>query len=637
VLRDRQALGAHHFAFLRATFQGLDIRSAWRRYLAFADEGPADAQQLSRQRAALLDDLVARALAAARQWPAGHAVHAAARLLAEARRATGPASATAGAGRAEPPSPQARALPSLDEFIDASGLDPDTHSQAEWLALYQEAHGLADPAAPRPATAIAAEAEAEAARLDRQQIADCLRALTVLEPLVVRSAGPDDPLLLWLASPTVDRLLAHGCERLDDLSRLVRDGGAGWWQPVAGLGRARAQAIARWLGDLHQAWGRPWDAGLADPRERAIRRWMGGRTGNTTVATREPATPAGPWPDLLAGTDAVHAGPDGRSSIPASHRPGRPAPARPGPGPGPDNNGNPSDEAGRRMILDWLQTHRNAPHTWRAYRKEAERLCWWCSLVRGKPFAGLNEQDLVDFSRFLATPPSSWVNPTPLPRSDPDWRPFRSGLAASSVGHALRVVRSLMAHASGGQHAAAIAAAAAMAAAPPQRRAPAHTGRHPGPTDPEAVSGRASKTAALPPGIGAGPSARRWALARAVTAGLGLSLQQALGVRVQLDPTLYPTQLMLPGGQHLLPSPELARLIQLHHRDVGVRHRTDRLTPLLCALHRGVRRWVVQDQTVVLEAWPKTGEARAWSWAAVRRCLARVSPAQADGPPRLTD
>ena len=60
MLRPLQAFGAHHFAFLRATFQGLDARSAWRRYLGFADDLP-EAPLLERLRGAMLDELLQRA------------------------------------------------------------------------------------------------------------------------------------------------------------------------------------------------------------------------------------------------------------------------------------------------------------------------------------------------------------------------------------------------------------------------------------------------------------------------------------------------------------------------------------------------------------------------------------------------
>ena len=120
VLRHDGALGVHHFAFLRATLQRLDLREAWTRYLAFSDLN-GDVRHIEHRRV----ELLARVLAAGHQLdltlPADRRITAQLALL------------------AQPPFPaSAVALPSLDDFVSAQGLDREFHSESELLALYRE-------------------------------------------------------------------------------------------------------------------------------------------------------------------------------------------------------------------------------------------------------------------------------------------------------------------------------------------------------------------------------------------------------------------------------------------------------------------------------------------------------------------
>ena len=618
MLRPVLALGAHHFAFLRATFQGLDTRAAWRRYLTFSEDESPDLRRLEQRRHAMLADLLALAAAVGRQQPTDHPVNQARSLLAGLVRSpaqgtpASPASAAASAAAVEPIS---RALPSLDEFIEATGLDPDTYSQAEWLALYREQHGLHESTAPRPAAALPPEPAGEAR--DRRTIAERVRALGVLERVVGRTPQPQDALSLWLAAPTCGRLQACGWQQMDDLSQAVHAGGAGWWHQVPGLGQVRAQAIERWLAELHRTWQRPFPTHALDARARARERWLGHQTASAPDLMTI-------WPSVLPGPQAE---PDrGGQGLRTLHS------LPPG-----------FDADARERIQAWLAGHRAAVATWRAYRKEAERLWWWCGAVRHCQFAALTAADLAAFTDFLQAPPAGWVNATPLPRTDPAWRPFRSGLSARSADHALRVVRSLLAAAYPEVEARLAAEPLARssdalrkgapAAALGGQRARSEPSASALPADAEgelsgpglaAMSDRSSSQhPTLPRLARAGAPARRRALLLAAMAITGCSEDEALRLRVAAPGTGSVWALLGPGAQQRPIGPELQAMIRQHLLDAGAPPPAASPIPLLFALRGGVRRWVVRLGEVQLEPWPRLAAPRPWSASACRRSLDR--------------
>ena len=58
----------------------------------------------------------------------------------------------------------------------------------------------------------------------------------------------------------------------------------------------------------------------------------------------------------------------------------------------------------------WLAEYHDSPHTFRSYRKEAERLLLWATQVRGKPVSSLTREDVIAYEAFLAHPPATWCD-----------------------------------------------------------------------------------------------------------------------------------------------------------------------------------------------------------------------------------
>ncbi|WP_419308162.1 tyrosine-type recombinase/integrase [Chromohalobacter israelensis] len=96
-------------------------------------------------------------------------------------------------------------------------------------------------------------------------------------------------------------------------------------------------------------------------------------------------------------------------------------------------------------VAAWLREFQTSPQTWRAYRKEAERLLLWLE-CRGETLASVRRETLDAFERFLADPQpaSRWVGPS-RPRAAPDWRPFRQPLSAASRRQALVILQGMFA------------------------------------------------------------------------------------------------------------------------------------------------------------------------------------------------
>lgn len=93
----------------------------------------------------------------------------------------------------------------------------------------------------------------------------------------------------------------------------------------------------------------------------------------------------------------------------------------------------------------WLDEYAATPQTWRAYRKEAERLLLWLN-DQALDLRDVDRSVLQRFENFLADPQPAerWIGP-PRPRSHAEWRPFRRPLSAASRRQSLVILQGLFA------------------------------------------------------------------------------------------------------------------------------------------------------------------------------------------------
>lgn len=90
----------------------------------------------------------------------------------------------------------------------------------------------------------------------------------------------------------------------------------------------------------------------------------------------------------------------------------------------------------------WLAEYITSPHTFRSYRKEAERLLAWATQVRGKAISSLTREDVLAYEAFLANPPADWCDDALARRGD-HRRLFAGPLSDRSRRQALGILAGL--------------------------------------------------------------------------------------------------------------------------------------------------------------------------------------------------
>lgn len=283
----------------------------------------------------------------------------------------------------------------LEEFSTA--WPADMHSEAELLALWKEAQ--ADALSRRPA-------QRRQRLIERQ-----LDALRWLESLALVAPQPEDPVSSWLEPQVARRLNAVGIDTLRDLRRWIDLHGHHWHRRVPRVGVQGAARIVQWL------------AGHADTLG-ALPAWSLGPRSQIDVRTLTPAPAIGvvplerlQLPPALSGAHGSNRAETHRRRIPAT------------------------DDL--EAVQAWLSQHPAASHTWRAYRREAERFLLWAVFERGKALSSLDATDCDAFRDFLAAPPADWVSPRHVPRWSERWRPLEGGLSAASISTAIAIARNL--------------------------------------------------------------------------------------------------------------------------------------------------------------------------------------------------
>jgi len=361
----KRHLSHRQLAFVRAWAEGLDLPSAWSRYLG--DGSPPVGRRARDDLHRLLDELggIARAFGRAD-------ITALLRRDPEAIVATGPTA------------------PTLDEF--RAEQPADFYSEAELVELYQASHGSENARSP--------------ARRRQRLRARQVDALQWLDGLVARDPQPADPVSAWLDERLARRLARVGVVQLQALTRWIHDKGPRWYQPVPQMGPRRAERITAWLSAHASSLGP-----LARPP-----------LANATNLAE--AAPAGLRP---LEQFSAPVGLDGGSG---SHRATL-------------SDGRLVASTDIEAVWAWLGLRAQGSHTWRAYRREAERCLLWAVLVRRKPLSSLTTEDCDAYRDFLAAPPVAWTAARKTSRMSAHWRPFEGPLSARSLATAITILRAL--------------------------------------------------------------------------------------------------------------------------------------------------------------------------------------------------
>jgi len=365
-----RGLGPPQLAFVRSWSEGLELASAWDRYLYV--DGAADARRARGELQRLLEALGRLARA-----------HGRPELAALLRR--DPRAIIERDGE----------QPTLDEF--RAQQPADFYSESELIELYQAKHGALD-------------SRSTARRRERLR-GRMLAAIQWLESLVARQPSPADPVAVWLDERVAARLAGVGVQRLSDLTGLIASKGFHWHRAVPKIGAEGARRIVRWLCEQSATLG-----ALPSPALQARARVD---TRALTPSPRDGIVPLERFlpPQRLDGSNGSNRAPLARCKLAA--------------------------QTDYDAIGAWLRLRVEASHTWRAYRKEAERFLLWAVIERRKALSSLDGDDCVAYRNFLAAPGPAWTGPRNAQRWGEAWRPFEAALSPRSATTAITIVRSL--------------------------------------------------------------------------------------------------------------------------------------------------------------------------------------------------
>ena len=240
-------------------------------------------------------------------------------------------------------------------------------------------------------------------------------SLGQLEKLGTPTPLPGHAVTLWLAGTFARRLRAAGIDTLGDLMALCNDRGRSWWRQVPRIGPRAACTMVRALQRFAPTLGQ-----------------LGAHVTGEPLPVPILAAPLQPGTGLAVSLEAMR--------IPLALNGGAGA--------------NRAERDRCRIAADndyqavqtWLSLWPDTSHTYRAYRKEAERFLAWAIIERGKAFSSLLSDDCLAYRLFLAQPqlPPRWSGAR-IARSLPGWRPFNGPLSPRSRRYAEQVLTALCA------------------------------------------------------------------------------------------------------------------------------------------------------------------------------------------------
>ena len=289
--------------------------------------------------------------------------------------------------------------PSLESFrrqVDPKGF----FGEAELIDLYQQQAGASRPG----------RREQRAKRLRALQLA----AIDFLQARVRPQPRPEHPVEAWLPPRIAVLLMAAGVQTLGDL--VVRmNRGYRWWELVPGIGAEKAARLRRWLAP-HGAID-----GLALQRTAVVPREHLGKAIDL-LRQRAVRTEIAPLERFLLPREL-----DGSAGRLRADRSRLQIAAR--------------DDY--EAIAAWLNARATNDNTYRAYRREAERLLLWCIFDRRKALSSITVEDCSLYRDFLQAPSAQWVSPRNVERWSPAWRPLSGPLSARSQRTAFTIVSAL--------------------------------------------------------------------------------------------------------------------------------------------------------------------------------------------------
>jgi integrase len=311
-----------------------------------------------------------------------------------------PTDNSAGAQGAPAATPKPRMT--LEEF--RLKVDPgNVYRESELIELYADEHGEDDGKAKHIE---------RLTRLRNRQ----LEVLRWAEAQVTSTPMEGDPIAMWMPDYISRRLQKSGFKYFYELVPFINARGARWFVEIPKFGKGGAGRVMNFLALYHTELGLPLTTkALVPARSMTAAEWKETRSKAYGIVPIEYFQ----CPDVFDGSNGINRA-RGQCQLAAA------------------NND-------LEAITVWLSAYAASPNTFRAYRKEAERLLLWAIVERGKPFSSLLMEDTIAYRDFLGSKKTAkWAGKRGEERHSANWRPFEARpLAFKSIEAALRICSSL--------------------------------------------------------------------------------------------------------------------------------------------------------------------------------------------------
>ena len=394
-VRDRHALGVHHFAFVRSSLVGLDLAKAFERYMAWCDS-TSDLRHVKHLRDTLLQEIIECGYQHDATLVGDEKITHLLLQLSEDRAVLATVE-----------------VETLDAWLARQTFPDDFYIESELVEMYKKEHHLDD------------KGELKQAKVKRDEIAQRVKTLGYLETVLSVRPSLADKVEIWFAHPLAERLRSAWIVDLATLVKFVNVYGYRWHTRVKGLGMGRAAHIVNWLAMQQEHLNIVITPGAYEPRSK-----LAVANGSVVLHT-----------DQASGLERFGAGTMAARSLSFVQE----APTLAGThGDFRSHMANSLGVANDLQAVNaWLGRYDEKPATQRSYRKEAERFLLWCAHELRKPLSSVTDPDCQRYRAFLQAVPATWIERSPVPRTDPAWRAFRGQPSPASQKQALVILQTM--------------------------------------------------------------------------------------------------------------------------------------------------------------------------------------------------
>lgn len=261
-------------------------------------------------------------------------------------------------------------------------------------------------------------------------IKDALYAVSALETTCPALPTLEHTCTAWFISAMSARLAKNNILTIADLAQRINSKGFAWWRAEKRIGKKAGHILLAWLRANHQHLDMEFaryvtDSSIEPPK----------LTLEIPVSSHIPLKTVPIFKDSpLVPLECIQIYDKSLSGITGRNR-------------APGNECALEADTDLQAIGSWLNRYESGSHTYRAYRKEAERILLWAVTQQGKAFSDLSVEDCTAYKAFLANLGSDndwqWISPIARSRQSEYWRPFSGPLSAPSQKQALTIVASL--------------------------------------------------------------------------------------------------------------------------------------------------------------------------------------------------